>query len=348
VLLARILAALAGAAIIVATLDATLRTFVVPRGLAVPFARVVFVVVRRTFALILRVRRVTDHAGRDRVLAFGAPIAVLALPAAWLFSSLVGFALLLGGIGGLAPRDAIILSGSSLLTLGFALPHGLLLSLVAFAEAAIGVGLLAVVITYLPAINAAFSRRELVVASLDARAQNPPSALALILRHHQFAGLDRLDENWRVWETWIVDVGDSHMTHAMLPFFRSSTPAHSWVTALGCLLDASNLRVSAIRHPGGGNTDAYMFHLAASAVIRRIAAFFGIVLDLEDGVAASVTPGELDEALAAMAAAGVPMVEDLDLARERFFARRAQYDRALLGLCRAVEAPPAPWSSDRA
>ena len=44
------------------------------------------------------------------------------------------------------------------------------------AEAGIGLGLLAIVIGYLPIIYQAFSRRETSIVLLDARAGSPPTA----------------------------------------------------------------------------------------------------------------------------------------------------------------------------
>ena len=346
-LAARIALVVAGAALVGWTLDTMVRTFVIPRGLSVPASRLVFVLTRRVFDGVARARRARTHDARDRLLVYWAPLTVLALPGVWLVLALVGYALVFMGAEEMSLRHALIISGSSLFTLGFAFPGDLGGSLLAFSEAAIGIGLLAVVITYLPSINAAFSRRELVVATLDARAGTPPLPEALILRYHRYAGLDRLDGYWVEWERWVVDLGETHLTHAMLPFFRSQSPEHSWITALAALVDTANIRVSAIEHAGGGNAEAFMFLTAATGVLRRIAAFFGVPLDLEDGAQVSVRREELDGVLDRLAADGVPLTADRAVIWERFAHRRALYDRPLLGLAALVDAPPAAWSSDR-
>jgi len=339
-----VLVGIAGGTLVVLTVQSALRAFVLPRAVHVPFVRLVFVSSRRLFHLILRIRGAHDHVTRDRLLVYWAPLSVLLLPAAWLVSAWLGGAALFWAVESDGVRRALTVSGSSLLTLGFAAPAGFGATLIAFMEAAVGVGLLALVITFLPAIHAAFGRRELVVAMLDARAGSPPSSLRLLERHHRFSGFDRLDDAWPEWERWIVDVGESHSTHAMLVFFRSANPAHSWVNAAGTLLDAANLRMSAIDSPSDGNAAAWMFLQAGTAVLCRIAGFYQITTALKES---SVTRREFDDALDELVTAGLPVVEDRDLAWERFSVRRAEYDHALLGLSTLVEAPPAMWSSDR-
>jgi hypothetical protein len=343
----RIALVVAGVTVVLWTLDTMVRTFVIPRGLSVPASRLVFVSTRRLFDAISRLGRARTHAARDRVLVYWAPLTVLLLPAVWLLLALLGYALIFMGAEEMSARHALIISGSSLFTLGFAFPGDLGGSLVSFSEAAIGIGLLAVVITYLPAINGGFSRRELVVATLDARAGTPPTPAALILRYHQYAGLDRLDGYWGEWERWVVDIGETHLTHAMLPFFRSQDPEHSWVTALAALIDTANIRVAAIEHPGGGNAEAFMFLTAATGVLRRLAAFFQVPLDLDAGRPLSIERAELDAVLDRLDDVNVPLTGDRDVIWERFARRRALYDLPLLGLAALVDAPPAPWSSDR-
>ena len=189
----RIVVGLAGALIVIGSVHAALRAFVLPRAVSVPFVPLVFVLSRRAFHFFLRLRRVEDYVARDRVLVFWAPLTVLLLPAAWLISVWLGGAAMFWAIDDESLRRALTVSGSSLLTLGFAAPNGLGATLVAFAEAGVGIGLLALVITYLPTIHAAFARRELVVAMLDARAGTPPSVLRFRAARQGVAGVGAVD-----------------------------------------------------------------------------------------------------------------------------------------------------------
>ena len=342
----RILIAFAGVALVASTARQAIQTFVVPRAVPLVLNRFVYISMRRIFHGVVRLRGATDDRIRqDGIMASWAPLGLVALPGVWLVLALIGYAGIFWAVDQHGVRTAAETSGSSLLTLGFVNPGGFAADMIAFSEAAVGVALLALVIAYLPTIYAAYSRRELVVAMLDARAGTPPSAIQLMLRHHRYGGLARLDQRWNEWEQWVVDIGQTHMTHPVLPFFRSPDPEHSWITAVGALLDAANLRLSAIVLPGGGNADASIYLTAATRVVREIAGYFQIVVS-HDGDH-KLTPAEFDASLDELAAASVPIDEDRELIWERFAARRAQYEPALLGLASLVDAAPAPWSSDR-
>ena len=335
------LAALAGALVILAALLEAVRSFVIPRGLNVPFTRLVFVAVFRSLRALAYARGARDREARDAYMAYAAPLGVLALPAAWLVASLLGYAAIFWGIDGGGFGDAIIVSGSSLFTLGFARPLGVGGAITSFSEAAVGLALLAIVISYLPTLNSAFARRESVVATLDARAGTPPDAVTLIERHHVFAGIEHLDVLWPEWEKWIVEVGESHFTHPMLAFFRSSDPGYSWVTAIAALLDAANFRLSAVQASGAGNASAWMFYRAASGVVTRLGAYFR---RLQEAVpATALSRSEFDRVLARFEEIGVPLVADRDDAWDRFVRRRVVYEPLVEELSALVDAPGSEW-----
>ena len=52
-------------------------------------------------------------------------------------------------------------------------------------EAGTGIGFIAVVIGYLPVLYQSFSRREVNISMLDARAGTPPIACELLRRHQE-------------------------------------------------------------------------------------------------------------------------------------------------------------------
>jgi hypothetical protein len=181
------------------------------------------------------------------------------------------------------------------------------------------------------------------VAMLDARAGSPPDAVTLIERHHVFAGIETLDALWPEWERWIVDVGETHYTHPMLVFFRSSEPWHSWVTATAALLEAANFRLSAIDASGPGNAAAWMFYRAGVGAIGRLRAFF--IYRIADRDIEPVDRDEFERVLVHLAELGVPVVDDHDLAWERFCRRRADYEPIVDALARLVDAPAGLWPS---
>ena len=336
----RILVAIVGGCAVVWALLEAIRAFVIPRGIQLR-SRVVFYWVFRLLRWVVRVRGAVEREAVDEIMVYGAPIAVLGLPLLWLITTLLGFAGIFWAIDGGSFGDAVIVSGSSLFTLGFDRPDGVGGAIAAFACATIGLGLLALVITYLPTLNAAFSRRESVVAMLDTRAGSPPNAITLIERHHVFAGIETLDAMWPQWEQWIVDVGETHYTHPMLVFFRSSEPDHSWVTAIATLLEAANFRLSAIDAPGAGNAAAWMFYRAGLGAVQRLRAFF--TYRVSDRDVAPVDRGAFERVIAHFEEVGVSVSVDRELAWERFCRRRAEYEPVLDALARLVDAPAGLW-----
>ncbi len=336
----RLLAAVLGGFVAGFALLEAIRAFVVPRGVQLR-SRVVFYWVFRLLRWVTRLRGAVEREAVDAIMVYGAPIAVLGLPLLWLMATLLGFAGIFWAIDGGGFGNAVVVSGSSLFTLGFQRPLGVEGAVAAFADATIGLGLLALVITYLPTLNAAFSRRESVVAMLDTRAGSPPDALTLIERHHRFAGIETLDALWPEWERWIVDVGETHYTHPMLVFFRSSEPWHSWVTAIATLLEAANFRLSAIQASGAGNAAAWMFYRAGLGAVGRLRAFFAYRIADQD--VDPVDRAEFDRVLVRLRELGVAIVDDHDLAWERFCRRRAEYEPIVDALARLVDAPAGLW-----
>src|SRR5262249_46294648 len=226
------------------TLASAVGTFVVPRGVISPVTRAVFIGIR--FVLDLWINRLPTFAERDRVMAVYAPFGLLTLPVVWLALVLLGYTAMFWALGVQPWSTALTTSGSSLFTLGFATLGDLPTTLLAFTEATIGLILIALLISYLPTMYSAFSRPETAVTLLAVRAGSPPSAVELIWRYHAVNGLDGMHDLWVSWEQWFAELEETHTSLAALPYFRSSRPERSWVTAAGTVLDAAALRASTL------------------------------------------------------------------------------------------------------
>ncbi len=241
---------IAGVAILYTALSA-IHTFVLPRAAAVRLFRGVFYVMRKVVIRLARLRR--SEATKDDTLALFAPLSLLLLPVAWMVIIGSSYAVMFWAVEQLGWRSAIATSASSVFTLGFVHPDGLPAILLAASEAAVGLVLLALLITYLPSMYSAFARREAQVALLASRAgdakSEAPWAPTMIIRLHTIGAFDGIDDLWVAWEAWFVDVEESHLSLSALPYYRSPLPGRSWVTAAGTILDGAALVESSVDAP---------------------------------------------------------------------------------------------------
>ncbi len=181
-LVARILVFALGAALVLGTLRSVILTFVLPRNIHDRTTWTLFRLLGKVFRLLVGLAR--SYARRDAIMAMYAPVGLLLLPLVWLALLLLGFAAIYWSLGVANWREALLLSGSSLLTLGFAALPTLVVTALAFAEAAIGLMMVALFIGYLPTMYSAWSRREAAVSMLEIRAGDPPSAVEMLTRYH--------------------------------------------------------------------------------------------------------------------------------------------------------------------
>jgi hypothetical protein len=297
----------------------------------------------------LRLRNAVTYEDRDRVMALFAPLTLLALPAVWIILNLLGFMFIDWAIQLQSIESLLRISGSSLLTLGFAVPETVPQLISTFAEASIGLVLVALLISYLPTMYSAFQRRELLVSLLEVRADTPPSAATMIKRVYQndARGLDALRDLWEQWEVWFADIAESHTSLAALVFFRSPRPGMSWVTAAGTVLDAAAIVESTLDKPW--DVRARLCIRAGFVSLRAICDFFRIIYDPDpqpdDPI--SVRREEYDAVYDELKEAGVPVVADREQAWRDYSGWRVNYDRQLLALAEITMAPYAQWISDR-
>jgi hypothetical protein len=243
---------------------------------------------------------------------------------------------------GLTPGEALIVSGSSLLTLGFDRPGVAGGDLLAFAEAAFGLGLVALLVSYLPTIYSSFSRRELLVNLLEVRADSPPSPVVMITRMDRLHGLGELHELWVSWERWFAELEETHTSLPVLSFYRSQQSNHSWVNAAGAMMDTAAIVRSAVAMERDVQADLMI--RAGYIALRRIADLFGIPYDSSPSPldATSIDRARFERALAVLEASSVPLVADRDQAWRDFNGWRVNYDAVLRALEQLTMAPT-PW-----
>ena len=202
---------------------------------------------------------IRSSARRDSFQAYLAPLSLLALLVFWAALFILGYGLWMWGLA--LPLSALrntisfptylYLSSTTFFTLGLGdvspLPGAGRFMLV--SEAALGFIFLALVISYIPVLYQAFSRRELRISLLDARAGSPGTAVELLRRNcvgKAGEGFEELRLLLHDWEVWCADILESHLSYPILAFYRSQHQEQSWVGALTIILDTCALVLTTI------------------------------------------------------------------------------------------------------
>jgi hypothetical protein len=251
-----IVCAIAGILSIFAILLDAFETVVLPRRVRRSF-RITSWFYRRTWIPWRRLaQRIDSQSRRENFLGYFGPLSLIFLMALWATALIFGFALLQYGAGehfrlsGEPITFGLLIyhSGETFFTLGYGdiIPSSGVARLLAVVEAGLGFAFLGVVIGYLPTIYSSFSRREIEISLLDARAGSPPTAAELLSRFGNCPQQAVLDQIFKDWERWAAEVLESHLSYPALSFFRSQHNNQSWLGALTTILDGSALVMAGV------------------------------------------------------------------------------------------------------
>jgi hypothetical protein len=359
----RVVFAVIGGVLVLTSVYSLTETLIVTRSVRSRLTRWVDHVVDEAYQLV--VGRFADAPGdsyehrqsaylrRDRLLATQAAAILLTQLAAWLIVAYVGFSLLLWPFAANGAISAFIDAGSSLFTLGFAVPAGAVPAVIVFLAAAVGLVILTLQIAYLPTLYSAFNRRETEVALLNARGGFPSWGPELLARTHYALGsgnstLDTMPELYAQWERWASDVAESHTTYLPLVRFRSPQALSSWVTSLLSVLDSAALFL-ALSPKAAPEVPARLCLRSGFLCFNRIARAMGfsIPLEAEPDAGISLTYDEFLEAVARMREVDFPIEREPVDAWPDFVGWRVNYERAAYAVAAAVYAVPAKWSGPR-
>jgi hypothetical protein len=251
-----IFSAIAGILSILAILLDAFETVVLPRRVRRSF-RLSSWFYRRTWIPWQKLaQHIANQSRRENFLGYFGPLSLIFLLALWAAALIFGFALLQYGAGEhfrlsgepLSFGLLIYHSGETFFTLGYGdiIPSSGVARALAVIEAGLGFAFLGVVIGYLPTIYSSFSRREIEISLLDARAGSPPTAAELLARFGNCPQQDVLDQIFKDWERWAAEVLESHLSYPALSFFRSQHNNQSWLGALITILDGSALVMAGV------------------------------------------------------------------------------------------------------
>src|SRR5258705_8552579 len=237
----KLIGLIAGLVLILIILVDTFETIILPRRVT---RRIRLAVLVNSSAWIPRsmiARHIADARRREKSISLFGPLSLLILLGIWAFALILGYALVLwGSISAITTTGEpvtfwtyLYLSGVNFFTLGYGdvVPTDGLGRFLVVIETANGFGLFAIVISYLPVLYQAFSRREANISLLDARAGSPSSAAELLRRHNAAGKMDDLRPLLIDWERWSAELLESHLSYPVLCYYRSLHDNQSWLAA---------------------------------------------------------------------------------------------------------------------
>jgi hypothetical protein len=253
----QIVTMLAGIACILAVLLDAFKTIILPRRATGRFriTRIFYILTWKPWVFLTR--QLHDPRQRESVFSYYGPLSLIFLLIVWAAGMIFGFALIFYSLG--SPfndamlkhgfRSDLYVSGTTIFTLGLGdvTPSNVWTRALTILEAGTGFGFLAVVMGYFPVLYGAFSRREVSIALLDARAGSPPTAAELLRRHSYEGAENALSLLLVEWERWSAELLESHISYPLLCYFRSQHTNQSWISALTAILDTSALLIAGVR-----------------------------------------------------------------------------------------------------
>jgi hypothetical protein len=377
--IARAVAAAAGALLVITATRSVIGTVIVPRPVASWLTRWVDKIVNAIYIEISNViahcrrltrtnpgdrsrveRAIVKLAGQwaerisiDQIFAGQASVILLGQLVAWVVIFYLGFALLMWPFihGGIA--TAFSLAGPGVF--GSNSSRGAADRTIADLAAIAALITVTLQIAYLPTLYSAYNRRETEVALLNARAGVPSWGPELLARTHYALGsgtstIDTLPDLYQQWERWAADITESHTTYLPLVRFRSPRPMSSWVTALLAMLDSAALYL-ALSPAAAPTVPARLCLRSGFLCFRGVAQAMGMDVpdepDPDAGI--SLTYEEFMDAVDRMRRVDFPIEREhaLEDAWQDFVGWRVNYEQAAYGLAYALDVVPALWSGPR-
>jgi hypothetical protein len=341
----RVVALVAGVAILLATASSVFRTLVLPRGLTSRLTTLVTAGVRAPYLAVAS--RIESYETRDRLLASAGPASLIGQLVSWLVLLLLAYTLLDVAASGETLGTALRESGSSVFTLGFASNRAGGPTAVDFMAAASGPLIVALQIAYLPTLYSAYNRRETEVTLLLSRAGAPAWGPEVLARHQLVGIVDSLPDFYRSWERWAAEIDESHTNYPALTYFRSPQPLRSWVVALLAVMDSAALYLALC--PNSAPSEARLCLRQAFLTTRDVAQVVGIHVDPDPRPDAhlQLTFQEFMDAVRRLDQVGFAMERTAEEAWPHFKGWRVNYEAAAYGLARRFDAVPALWSGPR-
>ena len=348
----RILILAAGVGCVFIVLLDAFQTIILPRRASGRFrlTRIFYAATWRPWAFFAI--RLRNPRRRESAFSYYGPLSLIFLLVVWAGAMVVGFALIYYSLGspfsdstqGPGFRSDLYVSGTTIFTLGLGdvTPRSAWARELIILEAGTGLGFLAVVMGYFPVLYSAFSRREVNISLLDARAGSPPTAAELMRRHSYKGAEQTLTLLLEEWERWSAELLESHISYPLLCYFRSQHNNQSWISALTSLLDTSALLIAGVQ--GHEARQAQLTFAMARHAMVDLAQIFSLapVNDAPD----RLPPERYEQLYSLLCQSGIKVCRD-GHSFERLREMRALYEGYAKALADYLCMPWPPWIAEQ-
>jgi len=295
-------------------------------------------------------QRIHSSSRREAFLSYFAPMQMPLVLGIWALGLIYGFSLILWGmhapITGPVPYPSfgsyLYLSGTSFFTLGYGdlTPTGSLGRFLCVLESGFGVGFLAIVICYFPVLYGAFSRREVSISLLDARAGTPPAAGEFLRRHSARDDVSAVPQVLREWEQWSAELLEAHLSYPVIAMYRSQHDRESWLSALTMVMDVCALILVGVDGIPDGQAKLTF------AMARHAAIDTGLVFNILPSPPETdrLPPADYAALRSVLAEAGIPLRDGAD-AEQRLKDYRQLYEPYVYALSRRFLMELPPWTA---
>jgi len=339
-----ILPAVAGVLIIAVVLWEAFETVILPRRVARRL-RLTVLVYRGTWLPWRTIAHsFKKNKARETFLSYYGPLSLLILFSIWAAMIILGYSLLYysaSRIESPSPSFATLLymSGTTMFTLGLGdvVPHTWTERFLVVSESGLGFGFLALILSYLPVIYQAFSRREVNIVLLDARAGSPPTAAEILRRHSGSLGAEALEKLLADWEHSSADILESHISYPAVSYFRSQHTNESWLAALAAMLDTTALLLASVEN--ACTRQARLTFAMCRHTIVDLAQLFNVP---PRHAGDRLPSGEFERLKTILERAGFHLRED-EAARAKFSELRGMYEPYLHALSHFLHMEVPPW-----
>jgi hypothetical protein len=256
-------------------------------------------------------RRIRSGDLRLNFLAIYGPNSVMFLLVLWAGLLIFGFALVYQGLGDRFQADRgsigfgslLYTSGSTFFTLGLGDITSVdpLARFFMILETGTGYIFLGLIITYMPLLHQAYGAREIGNLLIHSRAGHPPSAIKLLRRYSSPGQSEILRGNLLDAERWIAETLQSHLSHAVLTFYRAHHRGQSWLVSLTTVLDSTALLIATGDAPL--EAQARITYRIGLSLLRDLTGALNLAVDRKGSI--RLTEGDLPRLRSAVNDAGI-------------------------------------------